>query len=560
MKTALEILYKYTPDSTARAILEQAQNPVTRADKENRALQMELDFPRLVEKEELYRIEEQVAEAYGLNYVKFLPHYPAELFSADYVPELLKETERVGVVARGFFRTYRYELKENTLIIRIPFSEAGIQLIRNAHTPDIMGRILHSEFGLDITVSIEIAEDFSEAMMDESQAERLAAMDKQILEADRQYAMSVAERRAAEAQANQPAKPAEETQILPRIQSLFGEGSGAVQTPVVENGRVRIGFMDFDISQPEYTVGGQFDIIPTPLAAIDKPMRNIVVLGEVFGFTKEPTRQGDKFNITFDITDNSASLEVRCTATPEDADEICKVVSNGAVVAMRGYTKREMRRDKTEGPDLLFHHNAIAKISKIARKDKAEQKRVELHVHTQMSSMDAVIPPSDLVKQANKWGHKAIAITDHGNVQAYQDAMLTAEKIGQKVIWGMEAYFVNNTASALYGDCPGHMNGEAVVFDIETTGLSVQNCRVTEIGAVKIKDGQVLDTFNTFVNPEQPIPEEIVKLTGITDDMVKDAPSEAQALKAFFDFVGKRSDAGGDVLLIAHNRVGAMRV
>ena len=554
MKTALEILYKYTPDSTARAILEQAQNPVTRADKENRALQMELDFPRLVEKEELYRIEEQVAEAYGLNYVKFLPHYPAELFTADYVPELLKETERVGVVARGFFGKYRYELKENNLIIRIPFSEAGIRLIRNAHTPDIMGRILHSEFGLDITVSIEIAEDFSDEMMEQSQAERLAAMDKQIMEADRQYSMSVAERRAAEQQGQQPAKPAEPVEILPRVQTLYGEGSGAVQTPVIENGRVKIGFMDFDISQPEFAVGGEFDIVPTPLSAIDKPMRNIVVLGEVFGFTKEPTRQGDKFNITFDITDNSASLEVRCSGVlPEDADEICKAVSNGAVVAMRGYTKREMRRDKTEGPDLLFHHNAIAKISKVARKDKAEQKRVELHVHTQMSSMDAVIPPSDLVKQANKWGHKAIAITDHGNVQAYQDAMLTAEKIGQKVIWGMEAYFVNNTASALYGECPGYMNGEAVVFDIETTGLSVQNCRMTEIGAVKIKDGQVLDTFNTFVNPETPIPEEIVKLTGITDAMVKDAPSEAEALKAFFDFVGKRSDTGGEVLLIAHN-------
>ena len=341
--------------------------------------------------------------------------------------------------------------------------------------------------------------------MEESQAERLAAMDKQIAEADRQYSMSQAERRAAEAQGNQPAKPAEQPEILPRVQSLFGEGSGAVHTPTVRDGRVKVGFMDFDISEPEYAVGGQFDIVPTPLSAIDKPMRNIVVLGEVFGFTKEPTRQGDKFNITFDITDNSASLEVRCTATPEDADEICKVVSNGAVVAMRGYTKREMRRDKTEGPDLLFHHNAIAKISKVARKDKAEQKRVELHVHTQMSSMDAVIPPSDLVKQANKWGHSAIAITDHGNVQAYQDAMLTAEKIGQKVIWGMEAYFVNNTASALYGECPGHMNGEAVVFDIETTGLSVQNCRMTEIGAVKIRGGEVLERYNTFVNPEFPI-------------------------------------------------------
>ena len=402
MKTVLEILYKYTPDDRARGILEKAQNPVVLADKENRALKLELTFPCLVEKEELYRIEEEVAKAYELNFVKLLPHYPAELFTADYVPELLRETERVGIVAKGFFRNYRYDLKGNELTVRIPFSEAGIRLIRDARTPEIMGVILHSEFGLDIRVSIEIAEDFNEDMMSENQAERLAAMDKQILEADRQYSMSQAERRAAEQQGNQSQKPADQPEILPRVQSLFGEGSGAVHTPSVKDGVVKVGFMEFDISEPEYGVGGQFDIIPTPLSAIDKPMRNIVVLGEVFGFTKEPTRQGDKFNITFDITDNSASLEVRCTATPEDADEICKVVSNGAAIAMRGYTKREMRRDKTEGPDLLFYHNAIAKIKRNVRKDKAEQKRVELHVHTQMSSMDAVIPPSDLVKQANK--------------------------------------------------------------------------------------------------------------------------------------------------------------
>ena len=554
MKTVLEILNRYTPDATARAILEKAQNPVVRADKESRALQMEMDFPCLVEKDELYRIEEAVAAAYELNYVKFLPHYPPDFFTADYVPELLKETERVGVVARGFFGTYRHFLEGCNLRIEIPFIREGVMLLTNAHTPDIMSRIIKSEFGLDIAVSVENSEEMQMDMLTGNQAERLAAMDRQIAEADRVYSMTLAERRAAETQGKTPEKTDATEEINPRVQSLFGENSGAVHTPVVKDGRVRIGFMEFDISAPEYAVGGEFDIIPTPLSAIDKPARNLVILGEVFGFTKEPTRQGDKFNITFDLTDNSASIEVRASGLlPEDADDISKVVSNGAVLAIRGYCKREMRRDRTEGPDLLFYHNAIAKISKSSRKDHAEQKRVELHVHTQMSSMDAVIPPSDLVKQANKWGHKAIAITDHGNVQAYQDAMLTAEKIGQKVIWGMEAYFVNNTASALYGECPGRLNGEAVVFDIETTGLSVQNCRMTEIGAVKIKDGQVLDTFNTFVNPEMPIPEEIVKLTGITDDMVKDAPSEAEALKAFFDFVGKRNDTGGEVLLIAHN-------
>ena len=557
MKTVLEILNRYTPDDAARAILTRAQNPVVRADKENRALQLEVDFPTLVPKDELYRMEAEIAEAYQLNYVKFLPHYPPELFTADYIPELLKETERVGVVARGFFRTYRHFLEGNTLRIEIPFIREGVMLLTNAHTPDIMSRILRSEFGLDIAVIVENSEDIQEDMLSERQIERLAAMDKQIAEAERNYSQSVAERRSAEAQGGYggAGKPsAEPEEILPRVQTLFDEHSGAVHTPVIKDGRVKIGFMDFDISSPEYAIGGEFDIVPTPLSAIDKPARNLVILGEVFGFTKEPTRQGDKFNITFDLTDNAASIEVRASGLlPEDASAISAVVYNVAVLAIRGYCKREMRRDRTEGPDLLFYHNAIAKISRASRKDNAEKKRVELHVHTQMSSMDAIIPPSDLVKQANKWGHSAIAITDHGNVQAYQDAMLTAEKIGQKVIWGMEAYFVNNTASALYGDCPGHMNGEAVVFDIETTGLSVKNCRITEIGAVKIKDGKVLDTFNTFVNPEQPIPEEIVKLTGITDEMVKDAPSEADALKLFFAFLGKREDTGGEMLLIAHN-------
>ncbi len=548
MKALPEILYKYTPDPAARAILTLAENPRVSADKENRALRLEVDFPHLVPKRDLYRLEEEIARAYDLSYVKFLPHYPPELFTADYVPELLTETERVGVVARGFFGSYRHTLDGSTLRIEIPFIREGVMLLVNAHTPDIMGRILKSEFGLDILVTVENSEDIQAETMTENQLRRLEQIDREIAAADRSYGAS----RQNDAPAA-PAKAEEPAVVLPRASTLFGEASGAAHTATVQNGHVRLGFMDFDISSPEYVIGGEFDIIPIPLSAIDRPARNIVILGEVFGFTKEPTRQGDKFNITFDLTDNAASIEVRASnLLPEDADAISAVVKDGATLALRGYCKNEIRRDKTVGPDLLFYHNAIARISRGARRDNAEKKRVELHVHTQMSSMDALIPPADLVKQASKWGHPAIAITDHGNVQAYQDAMLAGEKLGQKVIWGMEAYFVNNTASALFGDCPGAMTGEAVVFDIETTGLSVQNCRITEIGAVRIKGGRVLDTFDTFVDPEMPIPDEIVKLTGITDEMVKDAPKEAEALAAFFDFVGRRED-GGEVLLIAHN-------
>ncbi len=554
MKTLTEILWKYTPDADARRVLDASLGHAVRADKENRALQIEITLDHIVPKTLLYRIEEDIARAYELNYVKFLPHYPPELFTADYIPELLLETERVGVVARGFFGRYRHTLVGSDLKIEIPFIREGVMLLINNHTPDIMGRILKSEFGLDITVTVENSEDMQSESMTEGQVRRLERLDRELIAAEKDYDRSQAERRASgDGKSFSPAAPSEPEVILPRVGSLFDENSAAAHTAVVENGHVRIGFMDFDISEPEYAIGGQFDITPTPLAAIDRPTRGLVILGEVFGFTKEPTRQGDKFNITFDLTDNAASIEVRCGGLlPEDADAISAVVKDGAVLALRGYCKREVRRDKTEGPDLLFYHNAIAKISKKTRKDNAENKRVELHVHTQMSSMDALIPPADLVKQAQKWGHPAVAITDHGNVQAYQDAMLAAEKIGQKVIWGMEAYFVNNTAGAVYGDCPGRMKETAIVFDLETTGLSAQTCRITEIGAVRIRDGQVLDSFNTFVDPECPIPAEITELTGITDEMVAGAPSEREALTAFFDFVGKRED-GGEVLLIAHN-------
>ena len=549
MKTLIEILYKYSPDAETKEILLSAKDITIKADTENRALQIGASFPHLIPKDTLYRIEGEIAQAYELKYVKFLPRYPSELFDRAYISELLMETERVGVVARGFFSTYRAKLENNALTVEIPIIKEGVMLLTNAMTPEIMRRIIKSEFDLDISVEIVNSEEMQDVLTEQFQ-KKLDALDQQILAADRAYTQGLS-RRAAES-APKPAAP--EENILPRVSTLFGEGSGAELTAAVtEDGLCRMGFMTFDVASPDYVVGGEFPMTPTSLSAINKPMRGLVVFGEVFGFSKEANRTGDKFNIGFSLTDKSASIEVRCpNMLPEDADALSAVVKNGEVLALSGYTKREVRRDRTEGPDLLFYHHAIAKIKKKNRQDNAPVKRVELHLHTQMSAMDALIPPADAVKQANKWGHPAVAITDHGNVQAYQDAMLAAEKIGQKVIWGMEAYFVNNTASALYGEYKGSFLGEAVVFDIETTGLSNQNCRITEIGAVKIKDGKVVDTFNTFANPEQPIPEEVVKLTGITDDMVKDAPSEAEALDAFFAFVGKRED-GGDMLLIAHN-------
>ncbi len=531
-KTFLQIFEKYKPSDIYIDILEKAENIKIQADKINRMLNASVDFPMLVNKDELYEIESGIAKAYQLNLVKIMPHYPTELFNESYIPELMKETESVGIVARGFFSKYRYKLDDSTLTIEIPFSKDGVSLLHDARTPAVMQAILYSEFGLQIKVNIIHTNDDDFLASNNSLEQMLEEYDKKMAIQIQNYA------------SNSVAQSAEAPEMLPRKTTLFEENAHAD----VNDGICVIGNAKFDISGPEFVIGDPFIISPISIAEITSSQRNIVIVGTVFDYTQEPSRNGERMNISFSVTDQTSSIEVKCFVPIAEADEISSNISNGSVLAMKGYVKKELRRDKTEGTDFQFYFSNVAKIKRIKRVDNAQVKRVELHLHTNMSHMDALIPPDVAVKQAKAWGHPAVAITDHGTAQGYQEAMLASEKIGQKVIYGLEAYFVNDTSGAIYGAYNEDYDAETIVFDIETTGLSVQNCKITEIGAVKIKNGKIIDTFNTFVDPEMPIPEEIVELTSITDDMVKGAPKVKEALEMFFKFIdGERK------LLVAHN-------
>ncbi len=531
-KTLKELFNKYLPTEEHGKILASGVVCRSRVDKERRIIEVCADFERIIPKSALYDVEDAVKEAYQLQFCKILPKYPKELFDYDYVPEVLLEAERVGMVARGFFGNYRYTLENNKLTVTIPFTQDGILLLENAQTPKVIEKIIESEFGLRISVSIE--HDGRTAMeMSSNYRLRVEELDRQISSAEQRYSA------AAQGSGDNKNATEPEKEKLPRLASVYD--NGGVQKD--ESGYIHIGASVFDISSPQYIIGQPFEIQPILISSVTRPLRNLIFIGEVFAFTNEANRAGDRFNVSFGIFDGNSSIFIkRYSLEAEDANELAGAIKNGMAIAVRGYTKGE-KNDETE---LYMNYADIAVISKLKRKDNSSKKRVELHLHTNMSAMDALIAPDVAVKTAQAWGHPAVAITDHGNVQGFPEAMIAADKTGMKVIYGMEAYFVNDTASAVYGSYEGDFSDEFVVFDIETTGLSPLNCKITEIGAVKIKNGEVLEAYNTFVNPECPIPQEIVELTSISDEMVADARTIDAVLPEFLDFVGDR-------LLMAHN-------
>ena len=204
--------------------------------------------------------------------------------------------------------------------------------------------------------------------------------------------------------------------------------------------------------------------------------------------------------------------------------------------------------------DIVISPHSLIKVKRIPKMDNYPEKRVELHCHTNMSAMDAVTDPVTLINRAAAWGHQAMAITDHGCVQAFPDCMYNMPK-NFKVIYGMEAYVVNDLDRPLILKSPDSrsVNDEIIVFDVETTGLNFNSDRLTEIGAVKLKNLQVVDSFNTKVNPGKHIPEKITELTGISDEDVKNAPGEKQALEMFMEFCGDRPGARGSQCQLRYN-------
>jgi DNA polymerase-3 subunit alpha (Gram-positive type) len=280
----------------------------------------------------------------------------------------------------------------------------------------------------------------------------------------------------------------------------------------------------------------------TSMDKVTLELGRVTVRGDIFDVQHREIPRRGAWVMQFDMTDYTNSVRVSKFMTDSNAGEIVSRLKVGMTVTVTGV----LSINRYDG-EMVLEPTGIAVAERETRTDTAEEKRVELHLHTRMSAMDALTDPKEVVKRAIEWGHSAIAITDHGVVQSFPEAMHAAgDKI--KVIYGVEGYFVNDVDSrlAVFGNCTGTPEDEIVVFDIETTGLSTMRDAITEIGAVIMKNGVEIDRFQTFANPERPIPPTITQLTGITNEDVKDAPSQRQAVREFLEFAAGRP-------LAAHN-------
>ena len=283
----------------------------------------------------------------------------------------------------------------------------------------------------------------------------------------------------------------------------------------------------------------------TKIADIQDEIGEVVIEGMVSS-TEEREIRNEKIIFIFNVTDFTDTITAKIFIKKDEAEPVRDNIKKGKFIKMKGIAlydtfSREVGISSIKGIK-------PGKDNRVYREDNYEgMKRVELHAHTQMSELDSVMSVSDYLSMAKKWGHTAAAITDHGVVQAFPDADHCLKPDDNlKMLYGVEAYLVDDLIGTVKNDKGQNFNDSFVVFDLETTGFGAKSNQIIEIGAVKVENRQIVDTFSTFVNPERPIPFNITKLTSIDDNMVADYPNIDVILPKFLEFCG-------DSVMVAHN-------
>ncbi len=458
------------------------------------SLSASVKFDRLIADRLILDAQKAVREYFGIRKVTLSPVYTGLELSQDCAPMLIRAVKENIAAANGFLDSAKFGFADGSVSLTVP---DGAQLLIDAKTPEFLERFISETFDKRVKVSI----DSGKTAVTIDSPEYVEMQSKNVnIEIPKE---APPERK----------KPKQEYDDLP-----------------------------ISLTNAKVIFGSRIKSKPVALKGVSIEDGNVTVWGSVFALQIRDTRDGKRKIITFNITDKTNSFTVKIFETSQNCETLVKNISDGVCVMLRGHVEYD---DYIKS--YCIKANSVMLIDRIEVGDDAPEKRVELHMHTNMSAMDGMTPAKKLVERAIKWGHRAVAITDHGVVQAFPEAAAAAKGSDIKIIYGMEGYFVDDSVKAFSGSSDMPLDGTFIIFDVETTGLRTGVDRLTEIGAVKYVDGAEKSRFQTFVDPERPIPQNIVELTGITDSMVAGAPKEGEAVRKFFEFCGE------DSVLVAHN-------
>lgn len=486
----------------------------------NTVMVVELGLHEVVSRKVIARAEKQIADTYGLDRVMIEPRYnmPGELSNA-YIKSLYDDMAYRMPSAKGLLDHTKWEFADGAL--QIPMDEVSEKHFANALRH--MEARIQRELGRSCPVHAvrADAQDFAPAPEQEESREEILHK-------------AVEQAAAAAAETPKPKKP------RPAPQQHIG-----YQRPRTEK-----------VREDDLIFG---KLIQDPIVSVNEAIAAydmVTIQGEVF-FTDNKDIHSKKtgkdyVKIAFDMTDRTNSVRVSKFLAADKAGDTASKIKKGLYCTVQG----KMVYD-TFAKEMVLEPTGIVKAKKPERRDTYEgMKRVELHLHTNMSAMDGMSSTASLLCRAAKWGHRAMAITDHGVAQAFPEALHAQEgkqkdTIGDmKIIYGIEAYYINdeNSISVVRGRSAEPLDGTFIVFDLETTGLNPASEEITEIAAVRVVEGEIRDSFQTYVNPHKPIPAEITELTGISDETVADAPDLDKAVPEFLAWAGE-----GQYPLVAHN-------
>ena len=482
-------------------------------------------------KKDLEKCQDFLKENLKLQAVYIYPKYNPSIFDSKIMPYICDQMRAISPVSAGFLADSCAELEKD--VFKINLKNGGLQTLLKLRADKKISNLINDQFCLALKVEFGGVTELTKEDRD-----RLLAS-KTLRDATTQ---KVPEKAVVPECDEPPPFDMPDLNFKPKNDLDFLDSQSKLD---LKNESVI--FDDSNITNKNRKIIKGKDINSTPIeiGSINSIQTNCVICGEIFSTNVHEYREGTRQIRTYYLTDFTNSIAFKIFCASQHSEKFDPLVE-GARVLLRGNVEDD-RYDKS----LVFMPKDIVLLEKKEREDNCDQKRVELHLHTNMSSMDAITPVSRFVKLAHSWGHQAIAITDHGVVQAFPEAIGAVDKIRKeggnfKVIFGVESYFIDDLENIVYGDKNQTLDGKFVIFDTETTGLNFKSDRLTEIGGVMLSNGKVVDVFNTMVNPKMPIPKRITEITGIDDSMLQNAPLEDEALKEFLKF------ADGAVL-VAHN-------